>query len=124
MTKYLFLLLLLLATIHCQERGEQVRCSPVGDCNNCVENSIDQKECSETGWVQENLCITAQDGEEIKRQLVVLSCLAPSTAQVAEMSHGKALVLFFCLTGLSTIVMLMRRRSYFYRRSFRNTFNM
>ena len=44
----------------------------------------------------------SQDGEEIKRQLVVflfelsyfkvLSCLAPSTAQIAEMSNGKALV--------------------------------
>ena len=98
---YCVILCILLQLVYCQNQEqasnlgqstrEQVQCNPIGVCMQCKEHHLvglqlldhvqTHKECSETGWVQENLCVTSYmiwfafqhsvNGKETNRQIHV-----------------------------------------------------
>ncbi|KAK8814548.1 hypothetical protein WA556_006587 [Blastocystis sp. ATCC 50177/Nand II] len=115
--------LLAFSIVLAQNMEETSNCVPSGLCTSCISNSLSDENCAKTGWIQENKCVRKTAEGEEESFIVMLSCLPEEKQAVRVVSHFEALVLFLCLTVISTVIMLIRRRIFFHKRSFRSTYS-
>ena len=101
-----------------------MNCKPTGECISCATNDLMFEECNKTGWIREYTCYRLQNGELMEEQKMMKSCSVYGVEVSKATSHLEAFMVFLCLTVVFTVLMLMRRRTYFNNRSFRTMYGL
>ncbi|KAK8805275.1 hypothetical protein WA588_000215 [Blastocystis sp. NMH] len=122
------LLLLLFFLQACFPLEDVKDCETLGKCVSCKSSQLVlqepynhqemENECWITGFVQQYRC-PVEGEDEGMTNTVYRSCYPAKATRTQELSYIESFMIFLCLTVISTILMLMRRRRILNARSFR-----